>query len=310
MTMQWGDRVQETFTTTGTGTITLGGAVTGYQAFSNVCSNTDTAYYAATDGTNWEVGLGTYTTSGNTLARTTIIASSNSGSAVSWAAGTKNVWLDAPAIAFLQPKVTVFLTTGTWTPAKGMTYANVRMAGGGGGGGGTTASTGQGAGGGAGGGYLEATLTAAQAGTSGIAITIGAAGAAGNTSTGTGGAGGATSVGSLLSCSGGNGGQAGATVATGSPASGGVATVTTGSLIVSINGGTGTYANAGYGGAGGGCGSLGTGGPGLIFSSAAAVGQAGAGYGSAGGGAVSVSITAVSGSVGQPGIVILTEYFN
>jgi hypothetical protein len=93
----FGDRVQETFATTGTGTISLGGAVTGYQAFSSVVANAGTCYYAATDGTNWEVGLGTYTTSGDTLARTTILASSNSGSAVSWSAGTKNIWLDIPA---------------------------------------------------------------------------------------------------------------------------------------------------------------------------------------------------------------------
>ena len=89
--LKYGDRVQETFTTTGTGTISLGGAIVGYQAFSAILSNTDTCYYTATDGTNWEVGLGTYATAGNTLARTTVQASSNGGSAVSWAAGTKSI---------------------------------------------------------------------------------------------------------------------------------------------------------------------------------------------------------------------------
>ena len=103
MAVTYGDRVQETFTTTGTGTISLGGAVTGYQAFSAVVANAGTCYYAATDGTNWEVGLGTYATSGNTLARTTILASSNSGSAVSWSSGTKNIWLDLPAARLAQP---------------------------------------------------------------------------------------------------------------------------------------------------------------------------------------------------------------
>ena len=97
MTLQYADRVQETFTTTGTGTLSLAGAVVGYQAFSAICSSGDTCYYAATDGTNWEVGLGTYTTSGDTLARTTILSSSNSGNAVNWAAGTKNIWLTLPA---------------------------------------------------------------------------------------------------------------------------------------------------------------------------------------------------------------------
>lgn len=95
----YADRVQETFTTTGTGSISLGGAVAGYQAFSAVLSNSGTCYYAATDGTNWEIGLGTYATSGDTLARTTILASSNAGSAVNWAAGTKSIWLTLPASA-------------------------------------------------------------------------------------------------------------------------------------------------------------------------------------------------------------------
>lgn len=103
MALKYGDRVQETVTTTGTGTYSLGGAVTGYQTFSSVLSNSDTCYYAATDGTNWEVGKGTYTSSGNTLARTTILASSNSGSAVSWSAGTKNIWLDIPASWYNSP---------------------------------------------------------------------------------------------------------------------------------------------------------------------------------------------------------------
>ena len=77
------DRIKETTTTTGTGTITLAGAATGYQAFS-VIGNASTTYYAIEDanGTGWEVGLGTYTLSGTTLARTTILASSNSGAAI------------------------------------------------------------------------------------------------------------------------------------------------------------------------------------------------------------------------------------
>lgn len=92
------DRVQETTTTSGTGTYTLNGATTGYQAFSAV-GNGNTAYYSITDGTNWEVGLGTYTLSGTTLARTSILSSSNSNSAVSWSAGVKYIWLDTPAAA-------------------------------------------------------------------------------------------------------------------------------------------------------------------------------------------------------------------
>jgi hypothetical protein len=92
------DRVQETTTTTGTGTLTLGGAVTGYQAFTAI-GNANTTYYAiyAPGGTEWEVGIGTYTASGTTLSRDTVLASSNSGSLVNFSAGSKNVWCDYPA---------------------------------------------------------------------------------------------------------------------------------------------------------------------------------------------------------------------
>jgi len=90
------DRVQETTTTTGTGTLTLAGAVTGYQSFSAI-GNGNTTYYCITDGTNWETGLGTYTSSGTTLARTTVLESSNSGSLVNFPAGSKNVFVTYPA---------------------------------------------------------------------------------------------------------------------------------------------------------------------------------------------------------------------
>lgn len=90
------DRVQETSTTTGTGSYTLAGAVAGFRAFSSVCANGDTVFYTAEDGINWEVGLGTWGT-GGVLARTTILSSSNSNSAVSWSAGSKNVFLTIPA---------------------------------------------------------------------------------------------------------------------------------------------------------------------------------------------------------------------
>jgi len=88
------DRVQETTTTTGTGTVTLLGAVTGFQSFS-VIGNANTTYYciAGQTGSQWEVGIGTYTSSGTTLARTTVLASSNAGSLVTFSAGTKNVFV-------------------------------------------------------------------------------------------------------------------------------------------------------------------------------------------------------------------------
>jgi len=92
------DRVQETTTTTGTGTVTLLGAVPGYQSFS-VIGNANTTYYTIAGQTTseWEVGLGTYTASGTTLARTTVLDSSNSGSLVNFSAGTKNVFVTYPA---------------------------------------------------------------------------------------------------------------------------------------------------------------------------------------------------------------------
>jgi hypothetical protein len=90
------DLVRETSTTTGTTDFALAGAVTGFRAFSAVCANSDTTYYRARiDGGAWEVGIGTWVT-GNTLQRTTILASST-GSKISFAAGTKDIVLDAPA---------------------------------------------------------------------------------------------------------------------------------------------------------------------------------------------------------------------
>jgi len=90
------DRVRETTNTTGTGTFTLLGAVTGYQSFS-VIGNGNTCFYACADqgGPNWEVGLGTY--SSGTLARTTVLSSSNSGSLVNFTAGTKDVFVTQPS---------------------------------------------------------------------------------------------------------------------------------------------------------------------------------------------------------------------
>jgi hypothetical protein len=89
------DRVQETTTTTGTGTVTLAGAVTGFQDFSAI-GDGNTCYYAITSGNDFEVGLGTYTASGTTLSRDTILESSNSGSAITLS-GTSNVFVTYPA---------------------------------------------------------------------------------------------------------------------------------------------------------------------------------------------------------------------
>ncbi len=93
------DRVKETTTSTGTGAISLGGAEPNFRTFSSVLSDADTTYYAIIDDTNlaFEVGLGTYASSGNTITRTTVLASSNSNNAVNFSAGTKDVFLTYPA---------------------------------------------------------------------------------------------------------------------------------------------------------------------------------------------------------------------
>ncbi len=91
------DRVKETSTTTGTGTFTLDGAVTGFETFSSAIGNSNTTYYAISiqGGAEFEVGLGTV--AAGTLARTTIISSSNSDSVVDFSAGTKDVFCTLPA---------------------------------------------------------------------------------------------------------------------------------------------------------------------------------------------------------------------
>lgn len=92
------DRVKETSTTTGTGTFTLAGAMTGFQSFSAI-GNGNTTFYtiALQGGSEWEVGIGTYTSSGTTLSRDTILSSSNSGNAVNFSAGTKEVFVTYPS---------------------------------------------------------------------------------------------------------------------------------------------------------------------------------------------------------------------
>lgn len=108
------NRVQETSTTTGTGTYTLDGAVTGFQTFAAI-GNANTCYYCATDGVDWEVGLGTYTSSGTTLARTSVLASTNADAAVNWAAGTRRIFVVYPASQTVTLGGTETLTNKTLT---------------------------------------------------------------------------------------------------------------------------------------------------------------------------------------------------
>lgn len=122
------DRVLETTTTTGTESLSLAGAVTGFRAFDDVMANGDTCFYVieAVDGNGnlsgaWEVGLGTFADT-DTLARTTVHASSNSGAAVNFAAGTKRVSLQATATYCERFVVTDQATYDGLTPDENVFY--------------------------------------------------------------------------------------------------------------------------------------------------------------------------------------------
>jgi hypothetical protein len=124
MALALDDRVKETSTTTGTGTLDLSGAVSGFQTFVAGIGDGNTTYYAIVnrDEAEWETGLGTITdASTDTLARTTVLASSNSDSAVSFSAGTKDVFATLPAskVSFLDASNDLILGTG----ASGVDYS-------------------------------------------------------------------------------------------------------------------------------------------------------------------------------------------
>ena len=98
MALVLNDRVKETTTTTGTGTVNLSGAATGFETFVAGVGNSNTTYYCITAGAEFEVGIGTVTdATPDTLSRTTILSSSNSDSAVDFSAGTKDVFCTLPA---------------------------------------------------------------------------------------------------------------------------------------------------------------------------------------------------------------------
>jgi hypothetical protein len=97
MALVLADRVKDTTTSTGTGTITLANSPpAGFQSFTAV-GNGNTTYYTIVNAPQWEVGIGTYTASGTTLSRDTVLSSSNGGSLVDFAAGTKDVFVTYPA---------------------------------------------------------------------------------------------------------------------------------------------------------------------------------------------------------------------
>lgn len=92
------DRVKSNTTTTGTGTIVLGGAALGYQSFA-VIGDGNSTYYTISDPVagDWEVGIGTYASGNTSLIRATVLSSSNSSALVDFAAGTKDVFVTQPA---------------------------------------------------------------------------------------------------------------------------------------------------------------------------------------------------------------------
>jgi hypothetical protein len=138
MALVLADRVKETTTTAGTGTVTLLGAAPGFQSFAAV-GNANTTYYtiAAQTGTEWEVGIGTYTLSGTTLARTTVLSNSagTQPSALSFSAGPKDVFvtypsgksvnLDASGNATALGTPAAFVGTNITGTASGLTAGNV-----------------------------------------------------------------------------------------------------------------------------------------------------------------------------------------
>lgn len=94
------DRVQETCSAPGTGTVSLLGAVTGFQTFSSGVGDTNTTYYCIADqsGANWEVGIGTYTSSGSTLSRDTVLSSSaGAPTKTNFSSGTQSVFVTYPS---------------------------------------------------------------------------------------------------------------------------------------------------------------------------------------------------------------------
>lgn len=95
----YADRVQETTTTTGTGTVTLAGAVSGYRTFTSAFTDGERVRYVIVLGSEWEVGDGVFTASGTTLTRENVYASSNSNALVNFSAGSKAVWCDLSADA-------------------------------------------------------------------------------------------------------------------------------------------------------------------------------------------------------------------
>lgn len=308
MTHAVADRVQETSTTTGTGTLDLAGAVTGFQTFVAGIGDGKTCDYCITFGTDWEVGRGTVTDAAtDTLSRTTIHASSNAGAAVNWGAGTKTVFCTKPAVAAPKINIQAITATGaqTYTPTVGMNWCIAILTGGGGGGGGASASPGCGSGGGSGGTAIEfysaATIGASQT------VTIGDGGAGSTTGTGTTGT--DSTFGALMTGSGGVGGLLGGITATvnggaGGAASGGIMNIPGGYGGQNATGAAAATSSSGDGGAsfwGGGVSGRAVNAPPVTPINSTV-------YGSGGHGAATNGVPDGTGGKGAPGVCLIIEF--
>lgn len=113
------DRVLETASSPGTGTVVLLGASTGYQDFANGVGNSNTTYYtiATVGGAEWEVGIGTYYSANNSIVRNTVISSSNGGNLANFSSGTQSVFVTYPA------EEAVYLNNGNVSPLGNITSA-------------------------------------------------------------------------------------------------------------------------------------------------------------------------------------------
>jgi hypothetical protein len=253
------DRVKETTTTTGTGSITLAGASTGFQSFAAI-GNGNNTYYTITDGTNWEVGLGRYSSTGPTLFRVSVLSSSNSNQLVDWGAGTKTVFVTVPsaAMTLTEPENIAFVSSVSGNLSTSSVDVNPNpnveyliVAGGGGGG------SHNGGGGGAGG-FLTASGISLVASTP-YSLTVGAGGA-GALANSQGTTGSNSSFNSVTSSGGGGGGGAstspGLGGGSGGGAAGGASSAGNGTPGQGNNGGA--SGGSGGGGGGGGAGAVGS----------------------------------------------------